>query len=219
MSGILKTVALLLLLVISTASASTAVWDDSIYLALVFTNDPIADPAVAAQIAADMTAIGDTYPDFESFWFIRLWDPGEVYCKLTDDAWDDYMSGGFQELRDLMPQYACHVDPSILSKTLRLLSCQARHPVHMAAPFAALDGVAWCEPNGYLGDGNTVEVLELGATSRYRYRVAWGDCPAGCALEHFFEFSVTGSFALMTSEWGDVANDSASWGDVKALFR
>ena len=46
--------------------------------------------------------------------------------------------------------------------------------------YAALAGIRYAEPNGYVGDGSDIDAVESEGRWYVVVRRAWGDCPAGC---------------------------------------
>jgi len=74
----------------------------------------------------------------------------------------------------------------------------------LAAMFAAVQGVSYAEPNGNLGDGNTITDSVYADHVRVVYSFGWGDCPAGCTLRRYWEFSVYFDCSVVFSgSWGD----------------
>jgi hypothetical protein len=72
-----------------------------------------------------------------------------------------------------------------LLRTARPLNMKA-----LSARFAALPGVIWAEPNGYMGDGNDIRASAASGGWRLDYSIGFGDCPAGCINRFTWSFSV-----------------------------
>ena len=196
-------------------------WDDSVYLALVYADSLQAPEEYAPMIAEHRDLIESTYSEVDGFWIFREWEPGYVYCKLSEAGWVDYLGGGYQELRDLIAAHPCFVSHADhFTRTLTILGFVPLHSPRLAAGFAPLDEVMYCYLESWCCDGPTIEVLELGPTSRYIYRQAWGDCLMGCIYAYYREFEVTDGVATLIAEWGDeVANEPMSWGAVKRAWQ
>jgi hypothetical protein len=85
--------------------------------------------------------------------------------------------------------------------------------------YAAAEGVGYAEPSSRAGDGNDITSTVVGF---YDFRLAWGDCPAGCLYEHVWVFQVKDGAVILLDEYGDeipVPVDPSSWGRLKTLWR
>ena len=81
-----------------------------------------------------------------------------------------------------------------------------------ARAYAAIEGVQYAEPNGYVGDGSDIDAVKSDGRWYVVARRAWGDCPAGCINEVFDFFIVDGdsververSQAMVRAEFRDL---------------
>ncbi len=210
-------------LLVSSQATFPPVWDDATYLALKYSNTLEANESVVSQISQDLALIESSFPEFYIEYMDPFleWEPGQIKCTLTDEGWLEYKAGGLADFRAAKGQFLLitfEEDPT--NQTLFMASPSPYHSALLAQEFQSLAGVAACWALGNGGDGNTIEVLELGSESRYLYRWAWGDCYCGCEHKHFREFTISGETVSMTAEWGDlVPNETTSWGKIKAIFR
>lgn len=193
-------------------------WDDATLLTLVYTNQLELDEATAAKVRLDLAAIREEFPARAGGYFTRPWEPGRVFVKPTPSAWRDYEAGrsiGLDSLLTELQMIPC-------GSELQMIEIVAFRPLHSglaAEAFAALDNVEWAIPWAPMTiDGGTVEILELGTVSRYRFSRGWGDCPSGCISRHFSEFSITDGTVQMTASWGSVETHRESWGAIKSRF-
>lgn len=56
--------------------------------------------------------------------------------------------------------------------------------------YRAIDGVGYAEPDAVLGDGSDIEAAKADGRWHFVFRLAWGDCPAGCIDEELSFFIV-----------------------------
>ena len=56
--------------------------------------------------------------------------------------------------------------------------------------YAAIDGVAFAEPDARPGDGSDIEAARSAGLWHVVFRRAWGDCPSGCTNAELFCFAV-----------------------------
>lgn len=74
----------------------------------------------------------------------------------------------------------------------------------LAALFAAVPGVSYAEPNGNAGDGSTISDSVYTDHVRVVYSYGWGDCPAGCTMRRYWEFSVYFDCSVIfNGSWGN----------------
>jgi len=197
------------------------VWDDSTYLALRYEGELQVPQSTIDRIEAERALITNAFPVVSHIWVFREWDPGVAECGLTEEAWADFNAGGLQELRNIAAQHQCFFwNPSSSLNSLEIRSMLPLNSERLAELFAGVEGVRYCYAYKSLCcDGPTIEVLDLGLTSRYLYRYAWGDCLMGCQASHYWQFLVSGGEVSLEAEWGVVSDETQSWGSVKALFR
>ena len=56
--------------------------------------------------------------------------------------------------------------------------------------YRAIEGVGYAEPDAVLGDGSDIEAAKVDGRWHFVFRLAWGDCPAGCIDEELSFFTV-----------------------------
>lgn len=75
--------------------------------------------------------------------------------------------------------------------------------VALSALFAAQPGVSYAEPNGGCCDGSTITDSVYTDHVRLVYSYGWGDCPSGCTLRRYWEFSVyLDCSVIFNGSWG-----------------
>ncbi len=60
----------------------------------------------------------------------------------------------------------------------------------LAKRFAGVPCITGAEPNGVCCDGNDIRAVAEGESWLITFRLAWGDCPAGCISSRFWDFRV-----------------------------
>ncbi len=96
---------------------------------------------------------------------------------------------------------------------------QIYHPLVLGPIYAQAEGVGYVEPSGLAGGGNDIDSNEVGF---YNFRLAWGDCPAGCKHEHVWVFQVDDGEVILLNEYGDDPPSPiqpSSWGRMKTVWR
>lgn len=63
--------------------------------------------------------------------------------------------------------------------------------------YRAIDGVGYAEADAMLGDGSDIEAAKADGRWHFVFRLAWGDCPAGCIDEALSFFTVAGGEARL----------------------
>jgi hypothetical protein len=99
----------------------------------------------------------------------------------------------------LVNQYAITVREYYLWSIGEVAVLRTGRPLNMqalAARFAALNGVVWAEPNGFMGDGNDIRARTQNGGWRLDYSFGFGDCPAGCTGRRTWSFHVGSSGAV-----------------------
>jgi hypothetical protein len=121
-------------------------------------------------------AIGVT--DTNLSW-VKKWRNGEIIT-------------GNKEMDDLINKYSITIKDSHKSFPLTFLmkTPQKNNLDALCLLFSKFQGVRFAEPNGYVGDGNDITADANDGKIKYKFRLAWGDCPAGCTASHFWEFEV-----------------------------
>ena len=118
--------------------------------------------------------------DTSASW-IQAWTDGDV---LTGEPAIDRLVNDWNLMLD---------DPLDADCSLCYVVLRTNEPLNilaLAAEFTGIEGVRWAEPNGRIGDGNTIEVAPAENAVELLYSKGFGDCPAGCILRHYWRFSV-----------------------------
>lgn len=63
--------------------------------------------------------------------------------------------------------------------------------------YRAIEGVGYPEPDAMLGDGSDIDAAKADGHWYFVFRLAWGDCPAGCIDEELSFFTVAGGEAAL----------------------
>ena len=63
--------------------------------------------------------------------------------------------------------------------------------------YRATDGVGYAEADAMLGDGSDIGAAKADGRWHFVFRLAWGDCPAGCIDEELSFFTVAGGEARL----------------------
>ncbi len=180
---------------------------DALILAAGISSTPWVDLATARQIDADLKEIrtatstlatigarGDAEPKSviismkaDAPWRAS-WKAGSLNTGVAalDTALTDYRATSVKEIADFGASATFTITFDQWMNTKKLSA--ALKP--LATPITA------SEANGYVGDGDDIEVLETGRV--YRFQKGWGDCPAGCTSKHFWTATKSGSGWTLT---------------------
>jgi hypothetical protein len=111
--------------------------------------------------------------------WIKKWRNGELIT-------------GNKEMDDLVNKYSITIKNSYKNFPLTFLmnTSQINNLDALCLLFSKFQGVRFAEPNGYAGDGNDITAVANDGKIKYKFRLAWGDCPAGCIASHSWEFEV-----------------------------
>ena len=177
-----------------------------------------ADPALVADIEADLASIRTQQPDLADIHVLPTWVPGRIAVKLTPAAYAAVEAGtytGFDALFALYPPDEMTTWPEAQWVTIGFV--EPLHSGNLAGLFAELDDVLIAEADGIGGDGD--DIIRHDA-SWYTFKHGWGDCPAGCILNHYWDVHLQGDTAVVEDEWGDtVQTTSSTWSRLKASYR
>lgn len=103
---------------------------------------------------------------------------------------------GYDDLDNFLIQYALTVK-SVSRYTsgysVLLRSAEAVNTPALCNRISHLDNILWCEPNGYLGDGDRIYARSYSDYLLIDFEQRWGDCPAGCISHHTWHFKVWNS--------------------------
>jgi hypothetical protein len=175
---------------------------DALILAAGLSETPWVELGTARQIDSDLKEIRTISPALTAIGARGDADPKSVVISMKADApwrasWKagtlttgvaaldaaltDYRATSVKEIANLGTSVVCTLtfdqwmNVQKLSESLKPL----------ATPIVA------SEVNGYIGDGDDIEVLETGRI--YRFKKGWGDCPAGCTSKHLWTATKSGA--------------------------
>ena len=112
--------------------------------------------------------------------WVKSWKEGN---RLTgNDKIDGIMNRYDLELDDYFAWPFGHAALLASEKPVNLIA--------LAALFGPINGVGYSEPNGFVGDGDNITIIDMDSHWEFIFSVAWGDCPAGCISRHFWYFNV-----------------------------
>jgi hypothetical protein len=177
------------------------------------------DPALTAEIRADLEAIGNAWPYFRTICAHPSWQPSEVLVRFDEATAEAYHAGEFHGFDDLHASLGglAYARPAPINPTRVAFGfAPLYHPVVLAELHQAVAGVEAAYPNaiGSFGcDPTDVERMEP-----HRY--------------HFHE--VIDAIACMTRDWLiqvqdgvpevvwggaiPVPNPAGSWGALKSRY-
>lgn len=182
---------------------------DAEILALEISGELLPPPSLTAAIQTDLDAIRSDDRYFERIHAKPDWAVGEILVGLTSLAWQEYQEGRFHGLDELNATYGPVDIDVVIPGALKLTFTRPYHPVPLADIYSGAEGIHYVEPNVARGDGNDISSTAAG---EYTFRKGWGDCPAGCTYEHFWEFSVVGGQVTLIDERGTpLPEGSVKW--------
>jgi hypothetical protein len=207
----------LLLLSSAVASASPPPYTDADIVALDISGTLLAPAEMVSQVAQDLTAIRAAYPGWiAGVDYVQArsnWVPGMILVKLTPQAWADYLAGTYTGLDALNAQYG-PVSIGIVSSPGHLLKLEFQAVYNSALLddiYTPASGVEFAEPNFVYGDGSDIISSQVGS---YTFKRGWGDCPAGCTYNHYWDFTVSNGIVTLVRQYGNPT--LASVGDTPA---
>jgi len=122
---------------------------------------------------------------------------------VDNNTFEEMKAGTYTAWDDLNEFY--HIDTITFSSFLCFVKLEFLPHLSMvlvAEEYRSLPGVIYATPSGCPGDASLL-TLEIDKSIRnYIYRVAWGDCPAGCAYSHYWKIQIRGRVAVILDEWG-----------------
>lgn len=181
-------------------------------------------------IRDDLAAIRAAYPypggDVNtSIEFQEPWVPSMLLINFTPEAKERIRAGTYTEFYALNDDYeATRLDTTWTFMwdygSAALHFDGRRNPIALGAVYAALDGVNWAEPNGYIGDWSNVYPWRIEHGMSYLFREGSGDCPAGCISSIFWYFLVPEGGAMeyvgRYEYWVD--EEPVWWSDAKVAY-
>lgn len=173
--------AILVLLITTMATSGRCDNTEAIAIALEASGQLLAPEALVQKITEDLNAIRGAYPSVKSVVGSPPWVVGQLLAVVSDEQ--------LQQIRD---QYGEVTASDPLFDTLKVLTFAAKYnPVVLANELVSKNLVTSAEPNGIVGQSNTVRYnAESGL---YTFTKGWGDCPSGCINRQIWEFSVSQS--------------------------
>ena len=136
--------------------------------------------------------------------FAPPWAPGKVLIGFDDDTASLVASGQYREWDGLNSRFNVkEIDLHTINYGWALMEFNSKsiHPKYIAEQYKALPGIAYAEPDYYIGDKSNIYpyipgyvdgILPDGALNGlryYLYRKGDGDCPDGCTENKYWFFS------------------------------
>ncbi|MBD3225824.1 MAG: hypothetical protein GF313_13940 [Caldithrix sp.] len=95
----------------------------------------------------------------------------------------------------LMTQYHLQINrfSDFIDYDLAILTSNQNWNLYaLSKNFETVHGVRYAHPEVYAGSGNDIRATVHKDHIRLQFIKGWGDCPAGCTQNHFWEYVVTG---------------------------
>ena len=122
---------------------------------------------------------------------------------------------GINELDDLIATYNIEINHVNIFSDKYYVSIQTEDYVNDAIfpnLFHGIDKIRNAERNGMGGDGGRISASTNNESIILTYSTGWGDCRAGCASRHYWEFSVKRNEARLIKEYGDSLPSNYKYG-------
>ena len=217
----------ILLLVASSLLAAPAALaqdiDDATVLALEYDGPSgiiRVDPDRVTAIDTELALIRSQHPILTELHVMPDWVPGSLMVGMTDEALAELDAGTFTGFDDLFAEYpVANIHIFTIIPWAVITFVEPLHSPNLMPLFLVVDGVTSAETNDVGGDGDDITLHEPGW---YTFKHGWGDCPAGCLHNHYWEILIEGGTATVVQEWGDdvpVVAAGVSWSAVKDLYR
>jgi len=172
------------------------------------------------------TSIPERDSVFDIFCIHQFLEFGSPYVKAvhlsidTSFQWtQNWLNGdthtGYEELDSFLERYGYWIDGTDfhMGETRAvLLNEQMVNPRAVADSLETFEGILWAVPDLFSSPGNEINFSKDGNKLFYSFVLAWGDCMAGCAYKHRWNFKVDHTdcsveyLGLITNKKGDFPN-------------
>lgn len=187
MSPFVVFLSLLLLATFTTQNVRCDATTEATELALEFSGQLRAPVQLVRKFEKELQAIRNAYPQVSDIVYRPPWVSGQLIAIVTDEQLDRIRNkyGGVTS-RTLFDEYV-------------VLTFETQYnPKALAQELTTKKLVNYAEPNNIMGDGDNIEYK----SPIYKFVKGWGDCPAGCTMNHYWEFIVIRSNAILIREHG-----------------
>lgn len=100
---------------------------------------------------------------------------------------------GYPPVDTLMDEFELSMGRYYPSPPIHIVVLAARDPLNLEALgnlFQKIDGVAFAEPDHWVGDGDDIRALSEVDAWKISFSVGTGDCPSGCIFRRIWDFKV-----------------------------
>ncbi len=134
---------------------------------------------------------------YESYEWTFSWRDGE---RLTGNAEIDSLMVNYNLILEDYHSYSGR-------GSARLKSVYPLNLFALSELFEEIEGVRYSEPLMWMGGSNDIRAVLLNGGIQYTFWIGWGDCPAGCISNHYWEYVVYPFDAVQfIKEYGDPLN-------------
>ena len=198
------------------------VQDDAAILAIESGFGPLPPAGVVEAIDDDLRIIRGTLDRFADYHAVRNWGPGMVSLRVELEDFDRIVAREHEEIEALNAEFGLTVlgetRRSSFGATVRFCGDRPLDTRTVVARYEEIGSVRYAD-SGYgpiTGDPPR-NVWKVG-DHLYRFRLGWGDCPAGCIEEAFWIVSVEDGVARIVETEGNVSARTSSWSTLKAEY-
>jgi hypothetical protein len=144
------------------------------------------DEVLYEQVSSDLTKIYEAIPGLAAARARGNWVPSEIIVGLTTEIEAQLIAGTYEPWIELQKRFGSGVAEASYGTSPRWVFNLPGHlnSRRLAAEVAATwPGIRYAEPNGYGGDSGNI--IYYPNARWYVFKLAWGDCPAGCIYSKF----------------------------------
>jgi hypothetical protein len=132
------------------------------------------------------------------------WVVGKLSIQCDDTTFLALQEGRYEAWNALNQYYGLDTITFSHSRPSASLYFVPRlNPTYLVAQYEALPGIVSASSDGLGGDWSKLTLSISGDARIYTFRLAWGDCLAGCIWEHFWEIRAQADSITLLAEWGD----------------
>lgn len=194
--------------------------------ALWLSEDLIAPQDLYDRINRDLTDIRATFGDTlkaVDVTFRPWWIPSWIRVHLDDEGIRLLRAGTFSQLDSLNDALGLAELDSARMAVTRFADLQFEgrlHPFRLKDLYGNVPHVTLARINAWTGDYPNVYPWVIDGGMSYLFRDAWGDCPAGCAINPFWYFTSTDAGIELVGHWEDayLTPEPDWWAEGKVAF-
>lgn len=184
-------------------------------LAMLLSGQLRAPDSLKARVRSDLDLIrrryGDSHPGTASVVFCVPWRLGSMLLAPDSSTLEAILVDSYTAWDSLNSEF--NFDTYVrLGSWLWMFFNTTANVRAMTALYQQLPGIQRAYVDHWGGDWPTLWPQIAGDTIKYVFRMAWGDCPAGCAFSQYWFFKTVPGWAWPVGFWDEAGGAPApSW--------